>query len=116
MHVATKSLGLLAAVVAGTAAPLCSQMASPAPIRKAAETITAEDLHGRLAIIADDSMMGRATPSPGLEMTAQYVADQFKRFGLTPGGENGTWFQRYPLEQRVTVCLLYTSPSPRDRS
>ena len=40
-------------------------------------------------IIADDSMMGRDTPSPGLEMTAQYVADQFKSFGLKPGGERG---------------------------
>jgi len=103
MQCATKSLCLLAAVVTAAAAPLSSQMAATAPLRRAAETITAEDLHARLAIIADDSMMGRATPSPGLEMTAQYVADQFKRFGLTPGGENGTWFQRYPLEQRVTV-------------
>jgi len=89
--------------IAATAAPLTAQMAAPTKVREAAETITAEDLHTRLSVIADDSMMGRATPSPGLEMTAQYVADQFRRFGLTPGGENGTWFQRYPLEQRVTL-------------
>ena len=44
-------------------------------------------------------MMGRDTPSPGLDMTAQYVADQFKSFGLKPGGENGTWFQRYDILQ-----------------
>ena len=34
-------------------------------------------------------MMGRDTPSPGLEMTAAYVADQFKKFGLKPG--RGKW-------------------------
>ena len=93
---------MLALVTTGVAAPLQSQMAVPQPVRKAAQTITAEDLHRRLSVIAHDSMMGRNTPSPGLDMTAQYVADQFKQFGLKPGGENGTWFQRYPLEQRVT--------------
>jgi hypothetical protein len=66
----------------------------------AAASITAADVAHRIGIIADDSMMGRDTPSPGLEATAKYVAEQFRRFGLTPGGENGTWFQRYPITQR----------------
>jgi hypothetical protein len=28
------------------------------------------------------------------------VASQFKKFGLKPGGENGTWFQRYRISRR----------------
>ncbi len=60
--------------------------------------ITEDDLRRDLGVIAHDSMMGRATPSRGLDLTAQYVADQFASFGLRPGGEDGTWFQRYPLE------------------
>ncbi len=87
------------------AAPLAAQ--APAPVvpppstavKKAATTITAGDVAKRVGVIADDSMLGRDTPSPGLEMTAQYVADQFKAFGLKPGGENGTWFQRYEIIQ-----------------
>jgi hypothetical protein len=71
---------------------------SPA-LERAAETITAADVGRRVHIIADDSMMGRDTPSTGLEKTAQYVADEFERFGLKPGGENGTWFQRYEITQ-----------------
>jgi hypothetical protein len=39
-------------------------------------------------------MMGRDTPSRGLDLTAQYVADQFRRFGLK------TTFQRYPITRR----------------
>ncbi|HTG49210.1 MAG TPA: M28 family peptidase [Gemmatimonadales bacterium] len=54
----------------------------------------------RVGIIADDSMMGRDTPSRGLELTAKYVADEFRRFGLKPGGDSGTWFQRYPITRR----------------
>lgn len=71
-----------------------------APLNNAAGTITPADIKQRIGIIADDSMMGRDTPSPGLEKTAQYVADQFKKFGLKPGGENGTWFQRYTISTR----------------
>ncbi|MEP7324735.1 MAG: M28 family peptidase, partial [Gemmatimonadota bacterium] len=47
----------------------------------------------------DDSMMGRDTPSRGLDLTAQYVASQFQSFGLKPGGEDGTWFQRYNISR-----------------
>ena len=76
--------------------------AAPGPDRRArataraAATITAADVARRIGIIADDSMLGRDTPSRGLELTAHYVADQFRRFGLRPAGEDGGWLQRYP--------------------
>ena len=38
----------------------------------------------RIGIIADDSMMGRDTPSRGLELTAKYVADQFRASASSP--------------------------------
>jgi hypothetical protein len=79
-------------------ASLSAQMA--APLAKAAETITAADVSHRIGIVADDSMMGRDTPSRGLDMTAEYVADQFRSFGLKPGGDSGSWFQRYPITRR----------------
>ena len=78
--------------------PLAAQTASP--LAHAAAGITPADVARRVGIIADDSMMGRDTPSRGLELTAKYVADQFKRFGLTPGGDAGGWFQRYPITRR----------------
>jgi hypothetical protein len=92
-------LGLLVVNPMGAQTAALSKK-TPAAIGRAAATITASDVQRRINIIADDSMMGRDTPSAGLEMTATYIADQFKRFGLQPGGENGTWFQRYPIERR----------------
>ena len=86
-------LGL--ALVAG---PLRAQTA--APQRRAAETIVAGDVAHRIGVIADDSMLGRDTPSRGLELTARYVAGQFHRFGLRPGGDNGGWLQRYAISRR----------------
>jgi hypothetical protein len=78
------------------ATPLAAQ-APNRTLEQAAGSITEADVMRRVQIIAHDSMLGRDTPSPGLEMTAQYVADEFKRFGLKPGGENGTFFQRYQI-------------------
>jgi hypothetical protein len=80
------------------AAPLAAQTA--APLDKAAATITALDVARRIGVIADDSMMGRDTPSKGLDRTAQYVAEQFQKFGLRPGGDNASWFQRYAITRR----------------
>jgi hypothetical protein len=81
-----------------TAAPLAAQTSSP--LVHAAASITPADVARRIGIIAADSMMGRDTPSRGLELTAKYIADQFKSFGLKPGGDSGTWFQRYPITRR----------------
>jgi hypothetical protein len=86
------------ALVPAATARLVAQT-SPA-IREAASTISAADVARRIGIIADDSMMGRDTPSPGLEMTAAYVADQFKRFGLKPAGDHGGFLQRYKITRR----------------
>jgi peptidase M28-like protein len=80
------------------AAPTAHPAAGGLPA--AAATITGGDVMRRVGIIADDSMMGRDTPSRGLELTAKYVADEFRRFGLKPGGDSGTWFQRYPITRR----------------
>jgi hypothetical protein len=86
--------------LAVTAGPLSAQSGSSGATRAAA-TITAADVAHRIGIIADDSMLGRDTPSRGLEMTAQYVADQFRRFGLRPGGDSGAWFQRYRIKRTL---------------
>jgi hypothetical protein len=96
----TRLLASLASLslAAGT---LAAQAPRPVgPVADAAATITASDVAERIGIIAHDSMLGRDTPSPGLEMTARYVADEFHRFGLRPGGDGGGWFQRYLISRR----------------
>jgi hypothetical protein len=73
-----------------------SRSLSPA-VRRGLESITAADVKRRIEVIADDSMRGRDTPSPGLEATARYIASEFRTVGLAPGGDSGTFIQRYPL-------------------
>src|SRR3970040_2210901 len=46
--------------------------------------------------LASDDLQGRGNGTPGLEKAADYIIKQFKKAGLEPGGENGTYNQ--PLE------------------
>ena len=100
-----RPLGGVALLLFASLRPLAAQApagaeTTAAPLARAAATITEADVARRIGVIAHDSMQGRDTPSRGLDLTAQYVADQFRRFGLTPGGEDGTWFQRYAVSRR----------------
>ncbi|HVX89756.1 MAG TPA: hypothetical protein VG940_12560, partial [Gemmatimonadales bacterium] len=81
-------LPLTALVVAcGPSVTLTPASNAPAPRAVAAapgvgvHSITAADVSRRIHLIADDSMMGRGTPSPGLEMMANYAAGEFRRLG-----------------------------------
>ncbi len=89
----------------GSAASLlvasCAPGPSDAAVRRAAETITEEDVRTRVNLIAADSMGGRDTPSPGLEKTAAYVAAEFDRMGIEPLGDGEGWYQRYGIKVQV---------------
>jgi hypothetical protein len=58
--------------------------------------ITANDLRTRLYQFADDSMQGRRIGEPGNYKGTAYIADEFRRLGLKPAGDNGTYFQNLP--------------------
>src|SRR5690242_8820831 len=87
-----RSLPLLAACILG-----CAGSSQTSPASGTVAAITPQDLEHRLRIIADDSMMGRASGSEGDYKTAEYVASEFRRLGLEPAGESGTYFQVVPF-------------------
>ena len=82
---------LLVAASLMAATPASSQ----AP--RAATVITPENLSTHLFIIADDSMGGRDPGSRGNYLATEYIAAQWKRMGLVPAGESGSWFQAVPF-------------------
>jgi len=94
MNVRAVSITLIAL---GAPAALSAQAAAQ---DRAAGTITEADVRRRINIIADDSMGGRNTPSPGLDKTARHIAGEFKRMGLKPGGDSGTYLLSYPIVSR----------------
>jgi hypothetical protein len=58
--------------------------------------------------LASPEMQGRGAGTPGLEKASKYIADRFKRFGLQPAGENGSWWQSF----RVTTNA---KPGPNNK-
>jgi hypothetical protein len=84
-------------LAAALSLPLLAQDAAAA--RQAAATITAELIRQHVYVLADDSMRGRKTPSPELELATQYAASQLRRAGLRPGGDGHGYFQRWQVDQ-----------------
>lgn len=48
-------------------------------------------------ILSADAMGGRGLFSPGLDMAADFIADEFKKAGLQPVNENGSFFQEFEV-------------------
>jgi hypothetical protein len=98
---AARSLAL-AAALAGV--PLAAQQA-PLPLKHApaptVPAITANDLMSRLYVFADDSMRGREAGTPDNLRGTAYIERELRRMGLTPAGDDGTFFQDVPLIRRV---------------
>ena len=88
------------ALTAIAAAPpiACAQK----PLARGEGAITEALIRRHVNVIADDSMLGRNTPSRGLEMTASYIASQFRRLGLKPGGDSNSYIQRYSMTKAST--------------
>ncbi|HVM43693.1 MAG TPA: hypothetical protein VMT77_09295, partial [Gemmatimonadales bacterium] len=95
----TLLLALAAGLLAGARPAVAQAGADTSQVARAADSITPDDIRSGIAVIADDSMLGRATPSSQLEATAAWVASRFAEAGLRPGGDSGTWYQRYAIRR-----------------
>ena len=81
--------------IAGALLACClgaQKQAIPADTRAALDRISAASMRGHLSFIASDALEGRATPSTGLDLAAEYIAAQFRRARLEPAGDDG-YFQ-----------------------
>ncbi len=56
-------------------------------------------MRDHVAYLASPELRGRGLGSPGLEKAAAYVAERFRSYGLQPGGDAGTYFQRFAVER-----------------
>jgi hypothetical protein len=97
----TRRFGWAGLLVAAVLRPAAAQSGA---LTRAAGTITPADVQRRIFLIAADSMGGRNTPSPGLSKTARYIAAEFERFGLKPGGDSGTYLLSYPIATRQLLA------------
>jgi hypothetical protein len=58
-----------------------------------------ERIMTRLSYLASAELAGRGLGTEGLEKAADYIALQFAGAGLTPGGEDSSFFQQFRVEE-----------------
>ncbi|MBS1703347.1 MAG: M28 family peptidase [Armatimonadetes bacterium] len=96
-----KRLGTFAlaavALVGFTSAP--DKTLSNEAAKSAANDISSGRLKDFLTFIAADALLGRDTPSPGLDAAANFIAYNLKMWGAKPAGDDGTFFQKIKLEK-----------------
>ncbi|HEY3990942.1 MAG TPA: M28 family peptidase [Acidobacteriaceae bacterium] len=75
----------------------------PARAQRAAGDIDPERIRASVKYLADDKLEGRGPGTAGDRMAAKYLSEQFASYGLTPAGDNGSWYQKVPLYAVRTV-------------
>ncbi|HRJ28300.1 MAG TPA: M28 family peptidase [Cyclobacteriaceae bacterium] len=68
------------------------------PVAEVTKCITSPEVEAHLTFLASDEMRGRDTGSPELEIAANYIAAQFKIFGLKTAPGLANYFQPVALE------------------
>jgi hypothetical protein len=70
----------------------------PEPAASAAGAVAAADLREWLGYIASDELQGRQVYTEGLGLAASYIADRLREWGVTPAGDDGSYFQIVRVE------------------
>jgi Zn-dependent M28 family amino/carboxypeptidase len=65
--------------------------------KTSAPKIDAEKIRAHVKYLASDELEGRGMNQKGGDLAAEYIAGQFKSYGLKPAGDNGTYFQEVPM-------------------
>lgn len=63
-------------------------------IKKAMDRIDTNTIRSHVAYLADDKLKGRLPGTEGYQMAVDYVTEQFKKMGITPGGDDGGYTQK----------------------
>ncbi len=59
------------------------------------------DLRSRIRLLADDAFEGRGPGTEIGEQTADWIAAELARTGVSPAGENGGWFQTVSMTEQT---------------
>ncbi|MHC4608487.1 MAG: M20/M25/M40 family metallo-hydrolase [Planctomycetota bacterium] len=94
---------------------------SPKELRQwLAKSITSRELSDHVKYLASPELEGRGTAQKGGKTAAEWIAKEFEKYGLVPGGDNGTYLQKFPAlggeSWNVIGSLTGTHPSAKDQA
>ena len=61
------------------------------------------DLRDHVRYLASDELTGRGVDTPGIKLARDYILREFAKYGLRPGGDNGSYLQGFDVATGVAV-------------
>src|SRR5437588_6716841 len=80
--------------------------------------IDSEKIRATVKYLSDDSLEGRGTGQKGGDKAADWIAQQFKSYGLQPAGDSGSFFQNVKFygittdQQNTRLAFVPNSGAP----
>src|SRR5262249_14213756 len=63
----------------------------------------ADALRDHVRYLASEELTGRGVDTPGIKLARDYIAREFAKIGLRPGGDNGSYLQGFDVATGVAV-------------
>ncbi len=82
---------------------LVPEIVNSARARDSHVKIDPEKIRAHVKYLASDALEGRGTGQNGGDMAAEYIAAQFKSYGLQPASDAGTYLQSVPMVSMKTL-------------
>src|SRR5580692_3612662 len=99
----------------------CAVYTAPMPAADTAAEKRAAESEARLKkdiyFLASDECEGRGVTTKGVNLAATYIADEFKKAGLQPGGVEHTYFQPFNIPgcvQEAPAVLKLKGPKGQE--
>lgn len=78
-------------------------MAIQMPTLDLSREATIKRIGDEVKFLASDELEGRGVNTKGIEVTANYIRDEFKKFGLKSGVADGSYFQPFDITLRDVI-------------
>jgi hypothetical protein len=62
-----------------------------------------EALRDHVRYLASDELTGRGVDTPGIKLARDYIAREFGKYGLRPGGDNGGYLQEFDVVSGIAI-------------
>jgi hypothetical protein len=73
------------------------------PLEIPSLTSSIDVLKSHARFLASEKLTGRGIDTPGIRLARDYIAGEFARLGLQPGGDNGSYLQSFEVATGVRV-------------
>ena len=100
----SRCVGSPVAFIVGQYGPLLFSVATSCQMVNS--RVCAPCIRGEMAFLASDELQGRGSGTRNEHLAALYAASLFSDYGLTPGGDHGSFLQKAPLPSPLPPELV----------